>query len=231
MKHRLEAYIKRILWGVVNHFDRKRLKNEDFSILCPNCVGGILYERLNKPFLSPTINLWMEDYDLLKFASDIERYVKQESLEFISTEYDYPVARLGDITIYFNHSHSQDEAVFQWKKRVDRINTENLFVIVSDRCGLTEKNIELLEQIPCKGKILFTSQTTNLKDYMLYLPYYAGCDRVGVYMLDRLKNRFGVAPFDGYFDYVSFFNTGKVVEYKGLRAKILKKLGNRKYEH
>ena len=76
MKHRLEAYIKRILWGVVNHFDRKRLKNEDFSILCPNCVGGILYERLNKPFLSPTINLWMEDYDLLKFASDIERYVK-----------------------------------------------------------------------------------------------------------------------------------------------------------
>lgn len=172
----------------------------------------------------------MEDCDLLKFASNIERYVKHESLEFINTEYDYPVARLGDITLYFNHSKSQDEAVFQWKKRVDRINTENLFIIVSDRCGLTEKNIELLEQIPCKGKILFTAQKTNLKDYMLYLPYYEGCDKVGIYMLDRLKNRFWVAPFDGYFDYVSFFNTGKVVEYKGRKAKILKMLGNRKYE-
>ena len=38
---------------------RTKLKNKDFSIICSNCIGGIIYNRLGQKFLSPTINLWM----------------------------------------------------------------------------------------------------------------------------------------------------------------------------
>lgn len=228
-KGRLEECSKNVLWSIINYVDKIRLKNNRFSILCSNCVGGVLYKRLNEPFLTPTINMWMEDADLIKFASNIKKYVKAE-LQFIETVYDYPVAKLDDIILYFNHCMTWEEAREHWKKRINRIHEENLFLILSDRCGLTKENIELLESIPCKGKVVFTSQKTELKDYMLFLPYYDGCEKVGIYMLDRLKNKFEIAPFDGYFDYVHFFNTGKVKEYKSLEGKILRKFGRRKYE-
>ena len=44
---------------------RKGLKNKDFTILSCNCAAGILYHRYNHPFLSPTINLWIEQNDFL----------------------------------------------------------------------------------------------------------------------------------------------------------------------
>lgn len=229
IKGRLEECSKNILWSIINYFDERRLKNDSFSVLCPNCVGGVLYKRLNQPFLTPTINMWMEDADLIKFASDIKKYVSGE-LQFIETLYDYPVAKLDDIILYFNHCTTQEEAREHWRKRIDRIQEENMFLILSDRCGLTEANMKMLESIPCKGKVVFTSQNMELKDYMLYLPYYDGCGEVGIYMLDRLKNKFLIAPFDGYFDYVYFFNTGKVKEYRSLEGKILRGLGRRKYE-
>ena len=38
---------------------RLRLKNKDFSILAPTCIGGVISHRLGLKFLSPTINLYM----------------------------------------------------------------------------------------------------------------------------------------------------------------------------
>ena len=50
---------------------RKRLKNDNFSIICSNCIGGTIYNRLGKQFLSPTINLWFYQKDFLKFIQNI----------------------------------------------------------------------------------------------------------------------------------------------------------------
>lgn len=40
IKGRLEECSKNILWSIINYFDKRRLKNDSYSVLCPNCVGG-----------------------------------------------------------------------------------------------------------------------------------------------------------------------------------------------
>lgn len=88
---------------------RKELTNKDFSIICDTCVGGVLYHWLGLPFLSPTINLWMMDDEFYKFVRNLREYLSMD-LRFIKSEFEYPVAQLDDIHIYFQHYHSNDEA-------------------------------------------------------------------------------------------------------------------------
>ena len=35
---------------------RFKLHNKEFSLIAPNCIGGIIYHRLGVEFKSPTIN-------------------------------------------------------------------------------------------------------------------------------------------------------------------------------
>lgn len=42
-----------------NKFDRKKIKNKDYTILCNTCIGGVIYHDLNHEFLTPTINLYI----------------------------------------------------------------------------------------------------------------------------------------------------------------------------
>lgn len=63
-------------WGANIHNKRlrRRLKNDNFTILCPNCIGGTMYKKLGKEFFSPTINLWMTQRDFIKFAVNLKEY-------------------------------------------------------------------------------------------------------------------------------------------------------------
>jgi uncharacterized protein (DUF1919 family) len=180
---------------------RKKLKNDEFSILCPNCIGGIIYNRLGKKFLSPTINLCFSSKDFLKFILDLENYLSKE-LKFIESEYDYPVALLGDIEIKFNHYNSQIEALEAWNRRKKRINYDNLFIIMYDRGGITREDILKLENIECKNKIVLTNKNYDI-DYTLQIkPNENKVD--GQVFLDRdiLCKR----TFEKYFDFVKFLN-------------------------
>lgn len=60
-----------------NYHMRNALKNRDFSIICSNCVGGVIYHELNLPFLSPTINLFIKPSDYIKFVSNLNFYLTQ----------------------------------------------------------------------------------------------------------------------------------------------------------
>ena len=88
---------------------RKRLKNDNFSIISSNCIGGFIYHRLGKQFLSPTINLYFNQKEFIKFAQNLRYYITLP-LEFIETDFDFPVAKIGDITLYFLHYSNNDEA-------------------------------------------------------------------------------------------------------------------------
>lgn len=79
---------------MMNNFYRNKLKNSDFTILCSNCVGGCIYHRLGKEFLSPTINLYFEQPDFVQFLLHLDYYCDEELL-FIESDRSYPVATLG----------------------------------------------------------------------------------------------------------------------------------------
>lgn len=85
----ISKLVNKIQWAAQKMFNyfyekklQKRLKNDNFTILCSNCMGGVIYHRLNKKFLSPTINLWMHQPDFLKFVMNLDKYIP-ENLEFV----------------------------------------------------------------------------------------------------------------------------------------------------
>lgn len=181
---------------------RKRLKNKDFSIICSNCIGGVIYHRLGKKFLSPTINLWLHQDDFLKLVLNLKEYISKD-LVFIESEYDYPVAMLDDIKIYFNHSKTKEEAKSNWDKRKKRIDYNNIFIIMYDRDGITKDDIRKLESVNCKNKIVLSDKEYKDIDYVLTIkPNY---DKVnGQQYLDRdiLDKR----TFEKHFDFVRWLN-------------------------
>lgn len=78
----------------------KKLKYKDFSFISVNCLGGVISHDLGLQFLSPTINLFFESEDYIKFVENLQYYLKLE-LEEDTAEESYPVGKLGDIRIFF----------------------------------------------------------------------------------------------------------------------------------
>lgn len=62
----------------LNLHNRSRLTNKNFSIICNNCVGGILYHELGLKFMSPTINLFIEAGEYISFLKKMEYYLNYE---------------------------------------------------------------------------------------------------------------------------------------------------------
>ena len=209
--------VRKVFRGFSRFYLRKRLKNNNFSIICNNCIGGVIYHELGMQFLSPTINLWMPDKDFYKFVNNIHYYIGVK-LKFIKIDGETtPVAKLDDITIHFNHYHSEREAEEKWISRCKRINWDNLFIICSDRPNgenlITDKDILSLKNINCKGKVVFAVRDIRDVDYIVHLPKDPNCpiDKpyVNAYMFDKtsflLRWRWELI-----FDYVNWLNNGKV---------------------
>ena len=49
---------------------RRKIKRQSFTLISQNCVGGVIYNMLKMPFLSPTINLFIEE--ILKYEDSTE---------------------------------------------------------------------------------------------------------------------------------------------------------------
>ena len=183
---------------------RKKLRNNDFSIICSNCIGGLIYHRLGLPFLSPTINLWISQPDFLKFVMHIREYLEEE-LVFENSEYPYPVARLKDIHIYFAHYKSDDEARACWERRKTRINYDNLFIIMYERDGITEDDIRQLEHVPCRAKIVLSDKPHSRIDYVFRIKPTNNPDGQQCVDTDWL----GIRTYEKKFDYVKWLNEGR----------------------
>lgn len=151
----------------ISHLEDRRkqsLVNSNFSIITGSCIGGVIYHKLGMRFMSPTINMWMTPTDVLKFCQDIDYYVSAE-LIFGATPHkdcpNSPTAYLGydekQIVLYFNHSNSEIEAANDWNRRKNRINKDNLYIIITDY-GLSKSDIETIKLIKCKRTVVFTAK-------------------------------------------------------------------------
>ncbi len=183
---------------------RKSLKNKDITFLCPNCIGGILFHDLGLQFKSPTVNLMMTQTDFLKFVLKMDYYLQQEFEFFKHDEYNFPCARLDDITIHFTHYHTEEEAQNKWKERAKRINKDNLFVFLMERDGLSKEDILLLKNLNAKGVVVFTAMDYPEIEYTVKISKYSSYDEVGNIL--RKSHLTGVREYDRYFDFVKWFN-------------------------
>ena len=171
---------------------RKRLTQDDFTIISHNCWGGTLYQYLNLEYKTPTVGLIIFPEDYLKFCSNLKTYLAGE-LQFIDIKdskhfdrfvqngvqmYDFPVAILNDIEIYFMHYHSAEEAREKWERRKKRVNYDKILFKLSERDGLTKDTLYAFSQMPGK-KIIFTQKKYEDIPDAVFVKDLAEVDRIG----------------------------------------------------
>lgn len=213
----IQFYKKSHLFQVIDYtiskYYRKKLKNDQFTILCSNCVGGTLYHRYGKRFLSPTINMWMPNTDFVEFVIHLDYYLEQELL-FIESDEETPVAQLvgnsrtiPTITLHFNHDKDSKTAEAKWNERKTRIVKDNMFIMLYNLDGITLEQIKRLEAIPCKNKVIFTAMPLPEVSWSWYIKPVS-THRYPYAYLD--KDVFGVRYLEKHFNCSAFLN-GEII--------------------
>lgn len=181
---------------------QEKLRNKNMSIFCSSCIGGIIYHNLGLKFFSPTINTMMFQTDMYRFILDPKRYLSKE-IEFLNNE-KIPVGMIDDIKVHFTHYSTNGQAREKWVERSKRINFDNIFVMMSDRDGLTYEQMKRIGELKYRGIVIFTSKEYKDLPHTFYIDKYKNKPYVGnILQRNKLLNK---RLFESYFDYVSWFN-------------------------
>lgn len=187
---------------------RKRLRNQNPTIITNNCCGGFIYHDLGLKFNSPTINLTVQNYPL--FLEHLEHYLSCNLVETNCGRYSFPTGKLisgefPDINLLFNHYRSFGEAQEKWMQRVKRVNYENIFFIMECYDNVYPEELESYKRLPyAKNKVVLThSIHPEMSD-----AHYISSEKNNKFAWGRT---FKQRPFSGKrylddFDYVSFLN-------------------------
>lgn len=186
---------------------RRRLKNRDFSLFASNCVGACICHDLGLPFRSPFVNLWLRPADLVKLLEAPKEYLEKPLEFFADPGRDYPVAKLGDLTVYFQHYKSEEEAAAAWKRRCGRIHWDNLFVLMTDQEGCDEALLRRFDKLPYPNKAVLTHLPYADIPSAVYIPGFEDKSSVGNCV--EFVNRWSGKRYYDYFDYVKWLNEGK----------------------
>lgn len=151
----LISYIRRTL----RYSYRKRLQKRDITLITNNCIGGIIYHDMHLQFLSPTINLYFDNEEFIRFCTYLDEYLSLAVEECISIQKPFPVGVLhgshGDVHIYFMHYDSFEQAVAKWYERKERINYDNLYIIMeAQKCS--SAILAKFNDIPHANKVVLT---------------------------------------------------------------------------
>lgn len=119
--------MKQQLRELRNKILRKRLNNRDFIIIANNCLAGCIYHDLKLRFDTPTVNLYIPFPDYIFFLKKFKQLVYVEFTEIPHKA--CPAGLLGVVHVYFLHYQSFEEGVGAWKRRVRRIQWNNIFVV------------------------------------------------------------------------------------------------------
>ncbi len=206
----LETKLK---WGFIDKYfsgyQRSKLKNKNFSVICNNCVAGGIYHKLGLPYTSPTVGLFFFSEDYIRFLEGFQHYVKQPLSFKTSSVHDsanelrkntraYPIGTLDDIEVHFLHYQSEQEATEKWHRRVGRINFDNLFFLYSDGGGgaagaggydFSEEYLERYDRLPFEHKLFFSSKP-RVGRSVVFIREYAREGFVGNSICNRKYERY-----------------------------------------
>lgn len=193
----------------INDNNKKRLSKtgENACIFSSNCNGGIISHDLGLRFLSPTVNLFMRAEDFIKFCENPEYYLSIDEMvecrdEKVVGNRTYPVAFLGDLTLFLVHYSSVKAAQEKWNERKKRIDPNNIVIMNTDREGMTDELKDRFERLPYR-KVMFTHLPDDKHPSCFYIKGYEDSSCVGI--ITDHDTWDGKRPIDQ-FDYVRFLN-------------------------
>lgn len=179
------------------------IKKEDLTIVASNCNGGVLLHDIKHRFNSPFVNLWIKPSDYIKMLQKLEYYLGC-NLEFITDDsVKYPVGRLDDVTIFFEHYKSEDEALAKWNERLSRMTFDNLYIFFTDRDGCTYDDLLAFDRLEYKHKVVFTHIEYPEVKSAFYIKGFENQREVGI-LSSFVRGKVGHRYFDS-FNFKSFF--------------------------
>ena len=196
------------------YFDKIRKINNNINptIICNNCMGGVIYHNLGLQFLSPTINLFIKGNDYLNFCRNLKYYSNCELIQIEDNTNNYPVGCLiphdnehQKIMIYFQHYKSFEEAKYKWMERFKRVNWDNMYFIWEFYDTLYDtRYIYEFDKTDLKGKkmLLLHREFPNIKHAFVLSCYK---DDLPMAKAFEYKGISGKRYLDE-FDYVKFLN-------------------------
>lgn len=199
----IKNFIRRVERRLYLEIKRKKLKNKNPTIFSANCNGAMILHDMQCRFNSPFVNLFISADDFIKFLKDPKKYLNAEPVE-ISSKKAFPVGKVEDITVYFMHYKSFDEARLKWVERSKRVDMNNLFIMMTDKNGCTEKHIAEFDNLPYKNKVIFTHKPYPQYKSAYYIKGFEDKKEVGTLSDD--KSGFFKRRWLDDFDYVKFLN-------------------------
>lgn len=94
------------------------------------------------------MNLFINAYDYIKFLERLDHYLKCNLVDVSNDEFKYPIGKLDDILVHFMHYKSFEDAKKNWQNRLKRLDSKNLFIMMSDRDGCNEELIRRFDTLP-----------------------------------------------------------------------------------
>lgn len=180
---------------------------KECSIIASNCIGGLFYHDLRMRFDSPTINLFFTAHDFVVFLSDLEKYLSMTPSDFRFSSDDgkgYPVGKLDNIELHFVHYKTVEECVFKWEERKKRIDFDNLYVIFTDRNGLTLEDLRTFLSLKYRKIIFVSKKAFCLSEECVYVPGFEKADSVPE--MQQYADVFGHRYYEKHFDIVKWIN-------------------------
>lgn len=176
----VKALVKKVFGKIRN----LSLKSDKFTIISNNCWGGLVYQRYNLPYNTPTVGLYFFADDYIKFVSDLDYYLSLK-LNFIDVEksrhyevlqrrgeLDVPIGILDDVEIVFLHYKDKEEAFNKWERRKTRVDRSNLIIKFSEMNQCTDQHLARFNNLPYKIKFVFTHNIRpDIESSVVYYGY------------------------------------------------------------
>ena len=198
---------------------RSKLKNHTFSIISNTCIGGVITNSVGEQFRSPTVNLVIYEEEFLTFCENLRSYAAcplEAAGEALSQKMGYPggilrggEAGLPDITVYFVHYKTFEQARAAWVKRFARVNYEDLFFLMDRGMDARPEILDRFHALPYPHKVFFTHREDPVRwPNTFRLSYYTEADYQVAFMYTFVSQGLLQYRVLDEFDYVHWLNTG-----------------------
>lgn len=190
-------------------------KNKDFTLISQNCIGGVIYSDLNLPFMTPTINMFIEDENFVKLCENVAHYMSVEPEPLTDRYVDpidetiiYPKIKVDDIEICCLHYKNCEDAINAWNRRRSRVNLNNVYVIANTwNLHDNEALIERLTKLKYKTIIFSEKKYDYPECFQLPGDFWKLDSRhiVRPNITDDIPGS-GIKYFEKFFDFVKWLN-------------------------
>ncbi len=171
MKHRIDNWFRKYRNKKEEKYLlslRKRNRKDHCSIICNNCVGGVIYHNLGLRFDSPTVNLFITGREYLEFCKNLLYYSTCDLIQSEETmKNGYPVGVLIPkdelhipVRVFFQHYKSFEDAKKKWIERFNRVDFDNLYFIWEFYDTIYDNSLMYeFDHLPLNHKIIITHKS------------------------------------------------------------------------